>query len=149
MHRAIHDSLDIRGYFYWTLMDNFEWSEGYQMKFGLYEVDFTTQERTLREGSKTFRDMVKKPGVDERGYIVAVGDTVPDLELEYTTGEKITLSDLRGQVVVLQFTASWCSVCRQEMPHLEKEVWQRYKDEGLVLIGIDRDEPLDVVQKFI
>jgi peroxiredoxin len=149
MHRAIHDSLDIRGYFYWTLMDNFEWSEGYQMKFGLYEVDFTTQERTLREGSKTFRDMVKKPGVDERGYIVAVGDIVPDLELEYTTGEKITLSDLRGQVVVLQFTASWCSVCRQEMPHLEKDVWQRYKDEGLVLIGIDRDEPLDVVQKFI
>jgi len=149
MHRAIHDSLDIRGYFYWTLMDNFEWSEGYQMKFGLYEVDFTTQERTLREGSKTFRDMVKKPGVDERGYIVAVGDTVPDLELEYTTGEKITLSDLRGQVVVLQFTASWCSVCRQEMPHLEKEIWQRYKDEGLVLIGIDRDEPLEVVQKFI
>ena len=149
MHRAIHDGLDIRGYFYWTLMDNFEWSEGYRMKFGLYDVDFTTQERTLREGSKTFQDMVKKPGVDNRGYIVAVGDTVPDLELEYTTGEKLTLSELRGQVVVLQFTASWCSVCRQEMPHLEKEVWQRYKDEGLVLIGIDRDEPLEVVQKFI
>ena len=149
MHRAIHDGLDIRGYFYWTLMDNFEWSEGYRMKFGLYDVDFTTQERTLREGSKTFQDMVKKPGVDNRGYIVAVGDTVPDLELEYTTGEKLTLSELRGQVVVLQFTASWCSVCRKEMPHLEKEVWQRFKDNNLMLIGIDRDEPLDVVQNFI
>jgi len=149
MHRAIHDGLDIRGYFYWTLMDNFEWSEGYKMKFGLYNVDFTTQERTLREGSKTFQDIVKKPGVDNRGYIVAVGDTVPDLELEYTTGEKLTLSELRGKVVVLQFTASWCSVCRMEMPHLENEVWQRFKDNDLVLIGIDRDEPLDVVQKFI
>ena len=111
-------------------MDNFEWSEGYQMKFGLYEVDFTTQERILREGSKTFRDMVKKPGVDERGYIVAVGDTVPDLELEYTTGEKITLSDLRGQVVVLQFTASWCSVCRQEMP-----TWKRKSGSAIRMKG--------------
>ena len=50
--------------------------------------------------------------------------------------------------MVLQFTASWCSVCIQEMPHLEKEVWLPFKDEGLMLIGIDRDEPLEVVKKF-
>ena len=50
--------------------------------------------------------------------------------------------------MVLQFTASWCSVCIQEMPHLEKDVWQRFKDDGLKLIGIDKDEPLDVVRKF-
>ena len=57
-------------------------------------------------------------------------------------GTRINLSELLGQVVVLQFTASLCSVCIQEMPHLEKEVWLPYKDEGLMLIGIDRDEPL-------
>tara|TARA_B100000686_G_C16800352_1_gene985511 strand:- start:20 stop:1909 length:1890 start_codon:yes stop_codon:yes gene_type:complete len=149
MHKAINDGLDIRGYFYWTLMDNFEWSEGYQMKFGLYEVDFSTQKRILRKGSKVFQEIVKKPGVDNRGYIISVGDTVPDISLEYVTGEKVTLRDLRGQVIVLQFTASWCSVCRQEMPHLEEEVWKPFKDNGLILIGIDRDEPIDVVQKFI
>ena len=85
---------------------------------------------------------------DDRGYIVRVGDPAPEIVLEYTTGEQITLSDLRGKVVVLQFTASWCSVCRLETPHLEKEVWQRFKGDSLVLIGIDRDEPLDVVKKF-
>ena len=42
--------------------------------------------------------------------------------MEYLTGEKVTLSDLRCKVVVLQFNASWCSVCRKEMPHLEKKM---------------------------
>lgn len=50
--------------------------------------------------------------------------------------------------MILQFTASWCSVCRQEMPHLQKDIWEAYKDKGLVLIGVDRDEPLQKVQKF-
>ena len=85
---------------------------------------------------------------DDRGYIIRVGDPAPEIVLEYTTGEQIKLTDLRGKVVVLQFTASWCSVCRLEMPHLEKDVWQRFKGDSLILIGIDRDEPLDVVKKF-
>ena len=148
LYKAIMDGYDIRGYFYWTLMDNFEWAEGYMMKFGLYEVDFSTQERELRKGGLAFSKIVKQPAADKRGYIVSIGDQAPDLLLEYTNGKTVQLSDLLGQVVVLQFTASWCSVCIQEMPHLEKEVWNAYKDKGLILIGIDRDEPLDVVKKF-
>ena len=148
LHKGLQDGLDIRGYFYWTLMDNFEWAEGYKMKFGLYKVDFETQERTLRESSNLFAKMVKKPGVDSRGYIVNIGDTAPNFTMEYTTGEKVTLTDLRGKIVVLQFTASWCSVCRKEMPHLEKDVWQQFKEKGLVLVGIDRDEPIETVIQF-
>jgi peroxiredoxin len=49
---------------------------------------------------------------------------------------------------MLQFTASWCSVCRQEMPFIEKEIWKRGMESGLVVIGIDRDEPFDKVLKF-
>ena len=50
---------------------------------------------------------------------------------------------------MLQFTASWCGVCRKEMPHIEKEIWQKHKDnENFVLIGIDRDEPLQKVIQF-
>lgn len=96
-----------------------------------------------------FLNINDEPKVDERGYIVKVGDLAPvDFELVLHTGETTTLEALRGQVVVLQFTASWCVVCRKEMPHLEKDVHQGYKDKGVVLIGVDRDEPLDVVGKF-
>ncbi|MFL3004824.1 MAG: family 1 glycosylhydrolase [Candidatus Neomarinimicrobiota bacterium] len=148
LNKGIQDGLDIRGYFYWTLMDNFEWAEGYKMKFGLYEVNFETQARILRESSSLFAKMVKKPGIDSRGYIVNIGDIAPNFTMEYLTGEKVTLSDLRGKVVVLQFTASWCSVCRKEMPHLEKDVWKQFKEKGLVLIGVDRDEPIETVIQF-
>lgn len=86
---------------------------------------------------------------DERGYIVKVGDLAPNFNMEMIDGSKMELKDLRGKVVVLQFTASWCGVCRKEMPHLEKEVWQAHKDKDFVLIGVDRDEPLEKVQDFI
>ena len=59
--KALKDGLDIRGYFYWSLMDNFEWAKGYEMKFGLYKVDFNTQKRTLREGSKAFIEIINRP----------------------------------------------------------------------------------------
>ena len=84
----------------------------------------------------------------DRGYIVSVGDMAPDFEMEFTDGQKTQLSELRGNIVILQFTASWCSVCRLEMPHLEKDVWQKYKDQNVLLIGVDRDEPLETVIAF-
>lgn len=60
MSRAMEAGADVRGYFYWSLMDNFEWAEGYDQKFGLYAFNQETRERTLREGSKVFIDMVKR-----------------------------------------------------------------------------------------
>jgi len=84
----------------------------------------------------------------KNGYIVKVGDTAPDFTINEAGGKTFKLSDLRGEVVMLQFTASWCSVCRTEMPFIEKEIWQEKQSSGLVVIGIDRDEPLDKVLKF-
>jgi len=86
---------------------------------------------------------------DDRGYTIKVGDQAPDdFELVLTDGTKTSLKKLRGKIVVLQFTASWCSVCREEITHLENEVWKDFKDKNVVLIGIDRDEPLAKVQKY-
>ncbi len=86
---------------------------------------------------------------DDRGYIVKVGDKAPtDFKLQLTNGTTTSLKELKGKVVLLQFTASWCSVCRKEMPHLENEIWKTYKDKGLVFIGVDRDEPMDTVKNF-
>jgi peroxiredoxin len=86
--------------------------------------------------------------VYENGYIVRQGDTAPDFNISEAGGKTYKLSDLRGKVVMLQFTASWCSVCRKEMPFIESEIWQPGKDIGLVVIGIDRDEPEKTVMKF-
>lgn len=86
---------------------------------------------------------------DDAGYIVKVGEMAPDFTISLTDGKKVTLSELRGKVVMLQFTASWCGVCRKEMPFIEKDIWLKHKDSaGFALIGIDRDEPLDKVIAF-
>jgi peroxiredoxin len=86
--------------------------------------------------------------VYEEGYIVKVGDKAPDFTINEAGGKTYKLSDLKGKVVMLQFTASWCSVCRTEMPFIEKEIWQEKKSAGLVVIGIDRDEPAEKVLMF-
>lgn len=86
---------------------------------------------------------------DSTGLIVQTGDMAPDFTVSLTDGSSLKLSDLRGKVVMLQFTASWCGVCRKEMPHIETEIWQRHKGNAeFFLVGIDRDEPLATVKKF-
>ena len=91
----------------------------------------------------------KYPYVDKRGFLVKIGQEAPDVEIVYANGTSpCKLSDLRGKPVMLQFTASWCGVCRKEMPHIEKDIWQVYKNKGLIVIGIDRKESLAKVKKF-
>ncbi len=87
--------------------------------------------------------------VQNRGFIVNIGDTLPgNLVFRLVNGEVKTLQQLRGKVVLLQFTASWCGVCRQEMPHLEHEIWRKYKDKGLTMMGVDFKESPDTVKRF-
>ena len=84
-----------------------------------------------------------------RGYIVKVGDMVPDFDLLMMDGTTLSIKELRGKVVMLQFTASWCGVCRQEMPHIESEIWQRHKDNPeFALYGIDLKETPEVTADF-
>lgn len=67
---------------------------------------------------------------------IGVGSHVPDFTLTTFEGEQIRIADLRGQVVLLNFWASWCTTCEVEARELE-EVFQMYKDRGVVFLGID------------
>jgi len=93
------------------------------------------------------QDSLQIQDARDRQYLVKVGDPAPDFEMTFPNGEKIKLSDLRGKVVMLQFTASWCGVCRKEMPYIEREIWQKHKDNPqFALYGIDREEPAEKIQ---
>ena len=86
---------------------------------------------------------------DDRGYLVKTGDAAPDFSMKLTDGKTVKLSDLKGKIVMLQFTASWCGVCRKEMPFIERDIWQKHKaNPNFALLAIDRDEPLETVVKF-
>jgi len=60
LDKAVKEGCNVQGYFYWSLLDNFEWGLGYNMKFGLYDVDFSTQMRTLRPGAQPYLDIIAK-----------------------------------------------------------------------------------------
>jgi cytochrome c biogenesis protein CcmG/thiol:disulfide interchange protein DsbE len=60
----------------------------------------------------------------------------PDFTLTSFDGETVTLSDLRGQVVIINFWASWCPPCREEAAYLES-TWRKYQNQGVFFIGVD------------
>ena len=78
----------------------------------------------------------------------AAGFIAPDFTLPTLEGELVTLNDLRGQAVVINFWASWCPPCRTEMPSIEA-VYQQYKDQGLVVLAVDIQEPVAAVATFV
>ena len=111
---------------------------------------------------------------DNVDYIVFEGEKAPDFEAELfdpdkkyadgykgsirqvesregaRQGEKFSLSEMKGKVIMLQFTASWCGVCRAEMPQIESDIWQKHKDNpNFVLLAIDRDEDASKILQAI
>ncbi|MEE2752164.1 MAG: glycoside hydrolase family 1 protein [Myxococcota bacterium] len=58
--RAIREGYDVRGFHYWSLLDNFEWAEGYEMRFGLIGVDYETQERKVMPGAQAYVDIIDR-----------------------------------------------------------------------------------------
>lgn len=71
----------------------------------------------------------------QEGHI-QVGDQVPDLTLHTFEGETIEFADLRGEVVVVNFWASWCQPCEQEAAELQ-QAYELYRDDGVVFLGVD------------
>lgn len=78
----------------------------------------------------------------------ALSGPAPDVTLKSTKGENIRLADLKGQVVMVNFWASWCGPCRQEMPLLEK-MYNDYKDAGFMLLGVNVDAEIEDRDRFL
>lgn len=76
------------------------------------------------------------------------GEPVPDFELTLLDGSSLALADMRGQVVVLNFWASWCAPCRREARDLQK-VWETYQDQGVAFVGVTYHDAQDASAAFV
>jgi len=76
------------------------------------------------------------------------GNLAIDFQLKNLVGETVSLNELRGSPVMLNFWASWCGPCRSEMPLLQ-QIYDEYKDKGLVILAINIREDLSTVRQFM
>jgi cytochrome c biogenesis protein CcmG/thiol:disulfide interchange protein DsbE len=82
---------------------------------------------------------------------IGIGKRVPDFTLTTFDGEQYSIEDYRGEVVLVNFWASWCKPCEQEAAELE-QAWQNFKDQGVIFLGVDyvdtEPEALSYLAKF-
>ena len=88
------------------------------------------------------------PLTNAAGVTGMVGQPAPDFALKSLDGENLRLSEFRGEVVMINFWATWCGPCRQEMPLLE-ELYRRYKKVGFRLLGVNIDDDLRSAVKMV
>ncbi len=78
---------------------------------------------------------------------IEIGQQAPDFVLQNINGETVTLTDYEGQVVILNFWATWCAPCRAEMPELEV-AYQAYQEQGLAILALNREENPTTIAAF-
>lgn len=85
----------------------------------------------------------------DEATLVKVGDKAPNFTIESENGKTKQLSDLKGKVVWINFFATWCPPCRQELPHLQKEVYNKLKSNpNFELIILGREHSWEEINKF-
>ncbi len=85
------------------------------------------------------------PGVSEG---ISEGNRAPDFRLEDLDGNQVSLQDHRGQVVLINFWATWCEPCRDEIPDIEA-VYQARRDEGFAVLGVNSHETRGAIEPFV
>jgi len=89
----------------------------------------------------------QSPFAAASGDAPQIGDTAVDFLLDDFDGNPVSLSDFRGQPVIVNFWATWCAPCRVEMPELQA-TFEAYQDEGLVILALNQDEPLAIARRY-
>ena len=85
----------------------------------------------------------------EEAIRVHVGDPAPAFSGLLMDGTPFSLETQRGKVVVLSFFATWCPPCREELPHLENEIWAPFKGPNFILLAIAREHEASELHEFI
>lgn len=84
----------------------------------------------------------------EAATLVKAGDTAPDFTVELFDGGTIALADLRGKVVLLNFWATWCPPCRQELTRVESDLIERFAGRDFLFLPVSRGESREAVAEF-
>jgi peroxiredoxin len=86
---------------------------------------------------------------DGTGTKVETGQSVPEFKFHDQNGKKVSISDFKGKVVMINFFATWCPPCRKELPEVQKQIWDKYKDNpNFVMLVFGREQTADELNKF-
>jgi thiol-disulfide isomerase/thioredoxin len=92
--------------------------------------------------------VIASVGIAPTAYALTTGDEPPPINLPDQAGESVDLSKLEGRVVLIDFWASWCGPCKQEMPVLER-LHKKYASDGLVIVGVNIDNSEKKMNNFL
>lgn len=88
-----------------------------------------------------------EPAPDTDGH-TKVGDPAPAFELQSLDGKPIKEADVKGKVVLLNFFATWCGPCLAELPRVEREIWERFRSKGLIVLAVGREHTPEELVEF-
>jgi peroxiredoxin len=85
---------------------------------------------------------------ENEGNLTKKGQAAPNFTVTSLDGKQFKLSDMKGKVVLVNFFATWCGPCMEELPELEKQLWPRFKNDNFKMISIGREHTRKEMKKF-